>query len=128
MEGLKDIKGFVAVPDQSFFYFMLTLSGVVLLLSLLLVLFLWYRKPKRKRKRLTSKEQAIINLKAIDFTDTKEAVYSFSENAQHIVDEHEGLQSLLLQLERYKYKKEVPSLSLEDKAEMQKLIKELTNA
>ena len=128
MEGLKDIKGFVEVPDQSFLYFMLTLSGAVLLLLALITLFVWYRKPKRKRKRLNAKEEAIINLQAIDFNNTKEAVYSFSENAQIVKEEAEGLKELLQKLEAYKFQKEVPSLTNEDKEEMKKLIKELINA
>ena len=128
MEGLKDIKGFVEVPDQSFFYFILTLSGATFLLLMFIFLFFWYRRPKRKRKRLSLKEEAIINLKAIDFSDTKEAVYSFSENTQLIVNEDEKLKNLLKKLEEYKYKKEVPTLSSEDKELMQKFIKELTHA
>ena len=128
MEGLKDIKGFVEVPDQSFLYFMLTLFGGLVLLLALIALFVWYRKPKRRRKRLSAKEQAILNLKAMDFNDTKEAVYTFSENAQIIKEEDEGLKVLLEKLEMYKFQKEVPSLRNEDKEVMQKLIKELTNA
>jgi flagellar biosynthesis/type III secretory pathway M-ring protein FliF/YscJ len=127
MEGLKDIKGFIEVPDQSFLYFMLTIAGVLLFIIGLVILVIWYKKPKRRRKRLTAKEQAIINLKAIDFLDTKEAVYDFSENVQKIVHEHEGVQALLEKLETYKYKKDVPSLSDEDKESMKALIKELTN-
>jgi len=128
MEGLKDIKGFVEVPDQSFLYFMLTVSGTVLFILALITIFVWYRKPKRKRKRLSAKEQAIINLEAIDFSNTKEAVYSFSENTQKIKEEDDGLKTLLEKLETYKYKKEVPTLKEEDREAMEKFIKELTHA
>ena len=127
MEELRDIKGFVEVPDESFFY--LVLSGFVLglLLSLLLWLFLWLRKPKRKSKRLSPKERAKEELKKIEFSDTKEAVYSFSENTQIVSPEHPALLDLLPKLELYKFRKEVPTLSAEDIESMKSIIKELSS-
>ena len=127
MEELKDIKGFVEVPDESFFYFMLTAISIVVLVALLAWLALWLRKPKRKSKRLTPKELAKLELQKIDFSDTKEAVYSFSENAQIISPEHPALLDLLPKLETYKFKKEVPELSSEDIEKMKTVIKELTS-
>ncbi len=127
MEELKDIKGFVEVPDESFFYFMLTAISIVVLVALLVWLALWLRKPKRKSKRLTPKELAKLELQKIDFSDTKEAVYHFSENAQIISPEHPALLDLLPKLETYKFKKEVPELSSEDIEKMKTVIKELTS-
>ena len=127
MEELKDIKGFVEVPDESFFYFMLTAISIVVLIALLVWLALWLRKPKRKSKRLTPKELAKLELQKIDFSDTKEAVYSFSENGQIISPEHPALLDLLPKLEIYKFKKEVPELSSEDIDKMKSVIKELTS-
>ncbi len=127
MEELKDIKGFVEVPDESFFYFMLSIGLALVFIAFLVWLVLWLRKPKRKSKRLSPKELAKLELQKIDFSDTKEAVYSFSENAQIISPEHPALLDLLPKLEMYKFKKEVPELSSEDKEKMKSIIKELTS-
>ena len=127
MEELRDIKGFVEVPDESFFYLILSGFAVGLLLALLVWLVLWLRKPKRKSKRLSPKELAKLELQKIDFSNTKEAVYSFSENAQVISPNHPALLELLPKLEEYKFKKEVPELSSEDIEKMKSIIKELSS-
>jgi len=127
MEELRDIKGFVEVPDESFFYLIVSAIGVALLLALLVGLVLWLRKPKRKSKRLSPKELAKLELQKIDFSNTKEAVYSFSENAQVISPNHPALLELLPKLEEYKFKKEVPELSSEDIEKMKSIIKELSS-
>ncbi len=126
MEELRDIKGFVEVPDESFFYLVLTFFVLGLLLAFLGWLYVWLRKPKRRSKKLSPKDLAKLELQKIDFSDTKEAVYSFSENAQMVSPEHPALLSLLPTLEAYKFKKEVPKLSDEDKKMMQSIIKELS--
>ena len=126
MEELRDIKGFVEVPDESFFYLMLSFFALGLLLSFLGWLYVWLRKPKRRSKKLSAKALAKLELHKIDFSDTKEAVYAFSENAQIVSPEHPELLSLLPTLEAYKFKKEVPQLSDEDKKMMQSIIKELS--
>jgi hypothetical protein len=127
MEELRDIKGFVEVPDESFFYLILSGVAVGLLLALLVWLVLWLRKPKRKSKRLSPKELAKLELKKIDFSDTKEAVYSFSENGQIVSPEHPALLDLLPKLEAYKFKKDVPELSSDDIEKMKSIIKELSS-
>ena len=127
MEELKDIKGFVEVPDSSFLYFMLTLGGLMALLVGLVLLYLWFRKPKRRARRLSAEELAKRALKSIDFNDTKESVYLFSENIQIVEPENQELDDFLNQLEIYKFKREVPPLAEEDKLRMQRYIKELTH-
>ena len=127
MEELRDIKGFVEVPDESFFYLILSGFAVGLLLALLVWLVLWLRKPKRKSKKLSAKALAKLELQKIEFSDTKEAVYSFSENAQVISPNYPALLDLLPKLEEYKFKKEVPELSSEDIEKMKSIIKELSS-
>lgn len=127
MQGLKDIKPLVAVPDHSL---LLLLSIMIALFIMIVALIVWFKKPKRRRrKKLTTKEQAIHNLKAIDFVDTKKSVYDFSENMYPLLGEQnrERFEKLLEKLELYKYKKEVPSLSTEDKKAMKEMIKEVTD-
>jgi flagellar biosynthesis/type III secretory pathway M-ring protein FliF/YscJ len=125
MEGLKDIKPLVAVPDNSLW---MVLSIMIGLLLVALLLYLWFKKPKRKRrKQRTPKEQALQNLATIDFDKTKEAVYTFSENLHILLpqEQKEAFEKLLKKLEVYKYKKSVPALSETDKAEMKKMIEEV---
>jgi len=128
MEELKDIKGLVDVPDDSLMHLLLSLGGGVLLIVLLLGLLWWRRKPKRRRQRISPQERAKAQLQAIDFADTKESVYAFSEATQQLNPHHQGLQELLKELEQYKYQREVPRLSEEHKASMKKIIKEITDA
>ena len=125
MEELRDIKGFVEVPDESFFYLVLSGFALGLILAFLVWFVLWLRRPKRKSKRLSLKELAKLELKKIDFVDSKESVYAFSENAQVVSPEHPALLDLLPKLEAYKFKKEVPELSSEDIEKMKSIIKEL---
>ena len=127
MEELRDIKGFVEVPDESFFYSVLMMFFLGILLAFFAWLYSRWREPKRRKRRLSAKELAKLRLSEIDFIDTKEAVYTFSEAGQVLSPEHPALLSLLSQLEQYKFKKEVPELSEEDKREMKRIIKELTH-
>ena len=127
MQGLKDIKPLMTVPDNSLLILISLIAGV---LVIVLGLYFWLKKPTRKRRRrLSKREQAVENLKALDFSDTKEAVYNFSENMHVLTDENENeaFHRLLDKLEVYKYKKEVPTLSESDKQEMIKMIKEHSN-
>ena len=127
MEELRDIKGFVEVPDESFFYLVLSGFALGLILAFLVWFVLWLRRSKRKSKRLSLKELAKLELKKIDFVDSKESVYAFSENAQVVSPEHPALLDLLPKLEAYKFKKEVPELSSEDIEKMKSIIKELSS-
>jgi len=127
MQGLKDIKPLMTVPDHSLLMLISLIAGV---LVLALGIYFRLKKPARKRRRrLSKREQAAENLKALDFSDTKEAVYDFSENMHVLTDEsdNEAFHKLLEKLEVYKYKKEVPPLSESDKQEMIKMIKEHSN-
>ena len=127
MQGLKDIKPLVAVPDHS----LLILLGLMIALLIMIgALVAWLKRPKRRRrKKLSPKEKALQTLKAISFEDTKKSVYDFSENMHILIpdEKKEQLQKLLKKLEVYKYKKEVPSLSDADKKVMKSMIEEVGN-
>jgi hypothetical protein len=126
MKGLKDIKPLVDVPDSSMYVLIL----IIISLSVFIGLILWWiKRPKRRRKRkLSPQELAKIELESIDFNNTKNAVYTFSEFMRFLVDNEtqQEFEKLINKLELYKYKKEIPSLSLEDKEAMKKMIKEVS--
>jgi len=127
MQGLKDIKPLMSVPDHSL---LMLIFLIVALVVIMLGLYFWLKRPARKRRRrLSKREQAAENLKALDFSNTKETVYDFSENMHVLTNEseNEAFHRLLGKLEIYKYKKEVPPLNESDKQEMIKMIKEHTN-
>ena len=128
MKELKDIKGIVTVPDDSFLQLMLTLGGGLLLILILVGVFLWLKKPKRRRQRPTPQILAREQLKTIDFKDTKQSLYAFSEATQVLIPEDERLQPLLDKLEPYKYRREVPPLEPQLKGSIERLIEELLHA
>lgn len=109
MEKLRDIKDIVEVHEYSFE----TLMGLIFLGLVLLFLGIYFFKNRRrKRKRLTPKAVALHNLKTMNYTNTKEVVYTFSTDGFLWINEKnepefKALETLLLP---YKYKKDVPSL------------------
>jgi len=125
MEGLRDIKGFVDIPDNSLYIFI----AILLILLLVIGLIIYHlRKPKRrKREKLTKKQLAFKNLLDINFDDTKDAVYTFSTSIQ-ILDQKNLAKKLLEELKLYKYKKDTPPLKDEHIIAMKKIIEEIKDA
>ncbi len=127
LEKLKDIKPPVEVHDISFIIFAITLFVVSAILGALIYFAVKKYLKKKRRKRKTKRELALEDLKTIDFTNTKDAVYRFSESGYFLVkDDPEKLkefENIAKELEKYKYKKETPSLSKEDIKKMKDFIK-----
>jgi hypothetical protein len=125
LSQLKDIKPPVEVPDSSFWFF-LALIITIFLLLLALVYWFKYKRGSKRRKRFDPILEAKEKLKRIDFTDSKMAVYTFDEYLPVLIgDDQEMLKSfenLQKDLEKYKYKKDVPKLSEQDRLNMKKLI------
>jgi hypothetical protein len=124
VEELKDIKGIIEVPDYSLWILLSMTTGVLVFLILAIYFF---KNRRKKRKRLTSKQIAMKNLKEIDFDDTKGAVYTFCENFQYFIDEknEESFEKLQKELEIFKYKKEIEKLSEEQTNKIKSMIKEI---
>ena len=123
MEKLKDIKAIVEVTDYSAYY-LAALIVAVIVLSAVLVYFLM---QPRKRKKPTSRERALENLKNIDYGNPKKISYIFTLNIPFFETEEnkKTIQKILEQLEIYKYKKDIPDMSKELKNEIKKFIKGL---
>lgn len=124
MEELKDIKGIIEVPDYSLWILLSMTTGVLVFIILAIYFF---KNRRKKRKKLTSKQIAMKNLKEIDFDDTKGAVYTFCENFQYFINEKnkESFEKLQKELEIFKYKKEIEKLSDEQKNKIKSMIKEI---
>ena len=127
LRQLKDIKGPVAVPDHSLWWLVAIVTVVVLVASALLWRYYAERRLQPIRRRKDPKKEAIARLAAIDYGDTKEAVYTFGEYLPRLIEGDETLRADFEALERelapYKYKKEVPNLSKEHIKAMKRLIK-----
>ena len=107
---LHDIKPLVEIQEYSMEY--LIAIGVVLLLIFLASTYLLFRWLKHK-KRFNIRKAHLSLMKAIDFSDTKNAAYQLtlygntfkSDTPRHEVSYHELFESL----QDYKYKKNVES-------------------
>ncbi|WP_345972854.1 LPXTG cell wall anchor domain-containing protein [Sulfurimonas diazotrophicus] len=119
---LKDIKPIVAVPDHSLWLLTALVAVGILLLGLLLFWLLKRRRNGGDPKRT----EALKRLQALDFSDTKSAVYDFSLLG-HFVATPETMptfRALLAELEPYKYQKSVPALDTALETRLRDFIKE----
>jgi len=124
VEELKDIKDIVEVHEHSFIIFL----GIIIIALCLLGIALYLFKNRRKRrKQPTEKESALIKLKNLDYSNTKEVVYTFEEQSLVLLNEknREVFHQIKKGLEIYKYKKEIPPLDEKIKEQIETFIKGL---
>ena len=121
MEELRDIEDFVTISDQSILYFLLSISAIIIIIILIIVIYFWLKKPKKIYKQ-TLKDKAKIELENINFDNTKEMIYIFSENIQIIVKNDEDINKFLLKLNKYKFRKHIPDLDDKDLDFIKKMI------
>lgn len=124
MEGLRDIKGVVAVQDSSLLLLIALLTGITILILLSGYFFL---KLKRKKKKKTTETLAKEKLTTIDFSDTKKAAYLFTESGHILSQKNDTLthqfEMIVSELEPYKFKKEVAALDSDLISKMRDFIK-----
>lgn len=124
MEALRDIKDIVVVHDQSL-ESLIALIVLALLVIFLLVYFLKTRR--RRRKRPTAKAMALQHLQNMDYSNTKEVVYTLSTDGFLWLNEknQQEFKALEEALISYKYKKEVPLLDKKMENRIKAFVKEL---
>lgn len=113
MDGLRDIKELVTIEDYSLYFFV----TLVVLISLLLIGLLIYGLKQWKRSATHSKKElAMRYLNALNFENPKETAYLISKWGIYLVEDmqREEFEMLLKTIEKYKYKKDVPSFCAED--------------
>ncbi len=122
MEGLRDIKGVVEISEPSLYFFIAT---VLLTLLALFGAIYFFKNRRKRRKKPTPKELALKALKGLDFSNTKEVVYTFLEEGRLFVNEknQEEFKSIAKALEPYKYRREVPPLDEGLKRRIEQFIK-----
>ncbi|WP_345988910.1 hypothetical protein WCX18_01375 [Sulfurimonas sp. HSL1-2] len=119
---LKDIKPIVAVPDHSLWILVALVAAGILLLALL---GYWFFKRGRKQTD-PKRAEALKRLQALDFSDTKSAVYDFSLLGHFVTtpETESSFRALLAELEPYKYQKSVPALDTALETKLHDFIKE----
>lgn len=123
MEGLKDIKPIVEVPDVSLW----VLIGIAVALMVALVVALYFAWRYLNTPKNPLRDEAIRRLDLLDFRDTKQVVYEFTLLSHYAVTpelskEH---RALLAELERYKYQKNVQMLDRDLRQRMRNFIREV---
>jgi len=124
LKNLKDIKAPVEINDYSFIIFV----SILVVLALLLVILAIYLKRKYRKKRKFFKsdlELAKERILSIDYSNPKSVVYTLSEDVIKFIEpsQKEAYNKLLKELEGFKYKKDVGSLSPEMQEKIKKFIK-----
>ncbi|MCK9373149.1 MAG: hypothetical protein M0P91_08110 [Sulfuricurvum sp.] len=98
-----DIKPLVAVPDYSF-YFFIVLTMITIAIAVSTVLFL---VKKFRRRGESERQQRYAQLSSIDLSDPKKAAYAMCEIGRYFARENErsekGYRNLFERLEPYKY-------------------------
>lgn len=117
MIPIKDIKPNVEIID---YYFIAAIIIAVLIIISLLIFLVKKFKNNPKRKILEK-------LKNLDFSNSKKTAYEFTALARHFLNEEnkKEYEEIVKSLEKYKYKKEVPPFSKEDKEKIENFIKEI---
>jgi len=124
LKNLKDIKPPVEISDYSLWVFI-----AVILLALVIfatVAYILKRKLRKKRRFFKSDlELAKERIEAIDYSNPKSVAYTFIEDVSKFVEPNRSQEynSILRELEDYKYKKEVPQMSKELQAKIKNFIK-----
>lgn len=120
---LHDIKPLVEVPDNSLLFFIITILGVVIVVSL--IAWAVYRFVQRKRE-VNWQAFYLKALGEVDSSDSKIAAYKVTEYGQKLTKSAEqsvAFETLLEQLESYKYKKMVEDFDPKTKEMMDSFLK-----
>lgn len=116
---LHDISTIVAIPDYSLYYFIALVGALVMGIGITLYLLWRYIANKR---RLDRKKAAYLQLRAQELDDSKTMAYLLSATAV-LFKENTRIQQqyddLHQRMQRYKYQKEVPPFSDDDRAQIE---------
>lgn len=113
MEGLKDIKGLMEIPDYSLYIF------IAIILISLVILFLLVKMFFSRKKNISPIKIAKKELKNLDFGNSKMSAYILSKYGPTLKEEDFSY------LEKYKYKKETMEFSKEDLEKIKRFLDEL---
>jgi len=131
MNGLKDIKPLMSVPDVTIYYFWGLIILFILSISIIFY-FLFknshYRIKKRKNLSLLQKELALKKLLNLNYKDSKSCVYDFTIASSYLVKNEETKilrDKILKKIDKYKYVRNSPKLTTQIIQMMQSFIKKI---
>jgi len=124
LKNLKDIKPPIEISDYSLWI----LVAIILLAFTFFVIIAYILKKKFRKKRYFFKsdlELARERIKSIDYSNPKSVTYIFIEDVSKFVKPNRAQEynSILKDLDDYKYKKEVPQISKALQARIKNFIK-----
>ena len=118
---IHDIKDIVKIPDNSIFIYY-GLIFAALLTCLIIILFII---KFLKNKKVNQRKIYFETLKNIEFKDSKKDAYTITKNLRLLVkSEREKIlaNELINELNEYKYKKDVPTISTDIKNKLTTLL------
>lgn len=127
LSQLKEIQPIVAVHDMSLYYLIALMTLILIAVSY--SVYKYFTRIK-KSKKPTAKQVAFDKLKHLDYTNTKEVVYTFSVDGFLFVNEKnkEQFERVEKELEEFKYKKDVEKLPQGIIESIENFIKGIKNA
>jgi len=107
--ALHDIKPLVAVDDYSFYYFIaLSIFVIVVFLGVIYLLYRYFKE----RKRVNIRKNHYKHLENIDINNPKQSAYELTKYGRTFAYDNgrntKTYEELIEQLQKYKYKKDVP--------------------
>lgn len=118
---IEDIKELVEIPDISLYLFIL----IIILISLVVItlLFLSYKIFKNRRK--DQRKNYLKILKELDLSNTKSSAYIMTKYLR-LLEQNERekklIEELIIELEKYKYKKEVAMFNQETISQFERVM------
>ncbi len=118
---IEDIKELVEIPDISLYFFIL----IIVMLSLMVItLFVLSYKIFKNRKKDQRKNYYTI-LKELDLTNTKDSAYTMTKYLRLLAQnerENKLIEELIIELEKYKYKKDVTAFKEETLSQFERVM------
>lgn len=107
---IHDIKGLVEIPDYSIYLFIaIVIITIFLFLSLIYLIYKYF-----KNRNLNERAKYIQMIKSLDRSLTKEFAYKITQYGREVIQSDRDkklFEELVLDLEKYKYKKEVKNFT-----------------
>ena len=126
MEELKELKDIKDIVEINTFNPLWLLLALVLLVVIVVLIFYFKRKKRKKsRFKLSPKELALKKINSINWDSPKDIAYTFSQEVAQFVpqDKEATYKEILNELEKFKYKKDIPNMDSKLKEKIKEFIK-----
>ncbi len=114
-DQLNDIKPLVQIEDFSFYLYVgIWIAAVLSVLALIY----WMIRLYAQSRKVNIEKVYLEKMDAIDWNEPKRAAYEATEYGRYLANDERRstlYQDMVTALEKYKYKADVPAISIEDK-------------